>query len=45
MKEEISDIIKTLKDAHPDNYWTRESLKFTPKPKKSSRIKIFSKNE
>jgi outer membrane protein assembly factor BamD len=44
MKEEVSGIIKILKTLYPDNYWMLESLKFTPKPKKSSTLRIFSKN-
>ena len=44
MKEEVSEIIKILKASYPDNYWTLESSKFTPKPKKSSTLRIFSKN-
>ena len=41
MKEQASEIINILKKNNPDNYWTRESLKFASKPKKSSKIKIF----
>jgi outer membrane protein assembly factor BamD len=44
MKDEAFEIVNILKSKNPDNYWTKESLKFTPKPKKSSTLRIFSTN-
>ena len=35
MKDEIPEIIETMKEIDPRNYWTLESLKFSSKPKKS----------
>jgi len=35
MKDEIPEIIETLKQIDPSNYWTLESLKFSSKPKNS----------
>ncbi len=45
MKAESLEIIDILKTNNPDNYWTNESLKFIPKSKKSSNIRIFSNND
>ena len=44
MKDEIIDVINILKELDPTNYWTIESLKFGPKPKQTSKLRIFSKD-
>ena len=45
MKDEVLDLINILKETDPTNYWTLESLKFSPTSKKSSKLRIFSKDE
>jgi outer membrane protein assembly factor BamD len=45
VKDEALELINILKESDPTNYWTVESLKFSPKPKNSSKLRIFSKDE
>jgi outer membrane protein assembly factor BamD (BamD/ComL family) len=45
VKDEALELINILKESDPTNYWTIESLKFSPKPKNSSKLRIFSKDE
>ena len=45
LKEESTEIVNILRETDPTNYWTTESLKFIPNTKKTSKLRIFSKNE
>jgi outer membrane protein assembly factor BamD len=45
MKDEVLDLINILQEIDPTNYWSVESLKFNPKAKKSTKLRIFSKDE
>lgn len=45
MKDEVLDLINILNEMDPSNFWSQESLKFSPTSKKSSKLRIFSKDE